>query len=276
MNQTNIPSQHFATLGVKQSLQGLSIEGLQEVVDEAHRLMGDNVPALQRDTAWMYIPHPCLSNYLDKLAAYLAKPSPEAAERQAAGYLLEQIAFLTFRGIRGSEKPKSFQSAGPQYDLLCVGHTEQWFKMCDILSMDRRQRKIVVEVKAIDSPVNDQQFARLCNLMDLNLFKSAGLGIFFTLNGASGFPKRGSAKQRSVSDARLRQLLNHAKTGKSIVVFDQDDILQLNRNGSLLDLLIEKIEELSDVSGYPTLPLDSLEAVRKSRLPMNLREVYDL
>jgi hypothetical protein len=261
---------------VKQSLPGLSVEELLEIVAEAQLLIGDNLPALQTNIAWMYIPHRCLPDYLDELAAYLAKPSPKLSERQAAGYLLEKIAFLTFSGIRGSDKPMSFQSAGPQYDLICGGRSEQWFKVCDLLSMDRKQRRMIVEVKAIDPPVDDQQFSRLCSLMDLNLFRSAGLGVFFTLNGASGFPKRGDTKLRTVSDARLRQLLNHAKTGKAIVVFDRDDILELKHNGSLLELLIQKIDELSDLSGYSTLPLDAPTFIHKARLPKNLREVYDL
>jgi hypothetical protein len=107
--------------------------------------------------------------------------------------------------------------------------------------------------------------------MDLNL-KGAGLGIFITLNGATGFPKLGNSRQRAVSDCRLRQIIFHAKTNKIIVVLDKDDLFQLTKNGTLIEVLTRKIRDLSELSGMPTT---SVEQFQEIDLPEHLKMVYD-
>ena len=97
---------------------------------------------------------------------------------------------------------------------------------------------------------------------------NAGLGIFVTLNGASGFPKRGDSRQRKVTDCRLTQVVFHAKTNKIIVVLDKEDLLELTKNGSLIEVLTRKIRDLSELSGLPTVPTENYQ---ETDLPPHLQ-----
>ena len=136
--------------------------------------------------------------------------------------------------------------------------------------MDISQRDIVIEAKAKNSKLPDKDFARLCSIMNEN-YTGAGLGIFFTLKGATGFPdKNSSVRQRKISDCRLRQALFHAKTGKFIVVLDREDILELEKNGTLLQILTRKIRDLRELSGIPTAPIEQFVEID---LPSHLKEL---
>lgn len=179
---------------------------------------------------------------------------------------------LVFKGLKGIQTIKSFQSAGPQYDLLVSGDDLPWSLVCKILYLNLNQRDIVIEAKATKAPVPDKQFARLCSIMELNL-QGAGLGIFFTLNGATGFPKQGDSKrQRAIRDCKLRQILFHAKTNKMIVVLDKDDISGLTNNGTLIQILTRKIKDLFELSGLPTTPAEQFQEID---LPEHLKILYD-
>jgi hypothetical protein len=49
-----------------------------------------------------------------------------------------------------------------------------------------------------------------------------------------------------------RQIIFHAKTNKIIVVLDKNDILELDKNGTLIQIIIRKIRDLFELSGLPT------------------------
>ena len=200
--------------------------------------------------SFLYDPDTRISEYLKRLQDYLALSSPTPKQRQEAGTLLEQIAFLAFQSLKGLSSIKSFSSAGPQFDLLISGDSESWLVLYKLLYMKENSRDIVVEAKCTKEKVTDQQFARLCSLMEVSLFRTTGLGIFFTLKGATGFPDREQKnRQRKLSDARLRQALFHARTGKSIIVFDSQDIFELDKPASLIQILTRKIRDIEHLSG---------------------------
>lgn len=228
-------------------------------------------PALNKLASYLYKPDNKLSEYLDKLRVFTELNTPTRRQTQEAGKLLEQIVLLLFKGLKGVQSIKSFQSAGPQYDLLVSGDDIGWKGVCKTLYLEWEKRDIVIEAKATRSPLEDHQFARLCSIMEHNL-RGAGLGIFVTLNGASGFPQRGDSRQRRVSDCRLRQIIFHAKTKKIIVVLDKEDLLQLKKNGALIEILTRKIRDLSELSGLDTIPVEQFQEID---LPHHLKMLHD-
>ncbi len=235
-----------------------SQEQLVEDIINAMELLEAGNSQLNKLASYLYIADKRLPDYLDKLNEFTTITQPTLKETQEAGKLLEQIAFLAFKGLKGVQSLKSFQSAGPQYDLLISGDDISWKGVCKTLYLDWNQRDIIIEAKATKAAVPDKQFARLCNIMELNL-NGAGLGIFFTLNGATGFPKSDSSRKRTVSDCRLRQIIFYAQTNKIIVVLDKDDILQLAKNGTLIQILTRKIRDLFELSGLSTVPAEQFQ-----------------
>ena len=89
----------------------------------------------------------------------------------------------------------------------------------------------------------------------------SGARRFFTLNGASGFPKSNSKKSSCIKDARLLQIIYSAKTGKKIIVLDKDDILELDKPGSLMRTLIRKIREIEELTNVENAPGTELKKV---------------
>jgi len=245
-------------------------ELVQSVIDSLE-LLNKNDPALDNLVSYLYIPDRRLSEYLDQLREFTKLQNPTPSESKMGGELLEQIAFLAFQGLKGATSFKNFQSPGPQYDLLVSGDQLAWLCVCKLLYLKENQRGIVVEAKAIKDRLPDKQFARLCSIMELNLSSIVGLGVFFTLNGASGFPKKDSSRQRSISDCRLRQVLFHAKTQKFIVVLDKNDIFELGKNGSLIQIIVRKIRDLCELSGLPTPSISEYEEID---LPNHLKPLY--
>ncbi|MCB9420467.1 MAG: hypothetical protein H6667_11725 [Ardenticatenaceae bacterium] len=107
-------------------------------------------------------------------------------------------------------------------------------------------RTIVIEAKNLKKPVNDQQFSRLCHIVQ-NMFKTTShLGVFFSRSGATGFKTR-----RSLRDSRATQILFHAITQKFVVVFNHEEILRLKQAGSLPKLLEAKIRDIESSSSMP-------------------------
>jgi hypothetical protein len=243
---------------------------VQDILDAMEKLE-QGAPALNKLASYLYQADKRLSDYLEKLDKFTQLIKPTLQETQEAGKLLEQIVLLVFKGLKNVQSIKSFQSAGPQYDLLVSGNDIGWLQVCKLLYMDISQRDIVIEAKATKSPLPDKQFARLCSIMDLNL-KGSGLGIFFTLNGATGFPEPGNSRQRSIRDCRLRQIIFHAKTNKMIVVLDKNDIFELDKNGALIEVLARKIRDLFELSGLPTTPAEEFDEVD---LPNHLKTLYE-
>ena len=237
---------------------------------EAHEMITLGLKFLKRDSPesdelinWLYTPDPQISNHLDQLKCFLEIEKPTKIQRQEAGYLLEKILVIAFKGLAGYSEIKNYQSASHQYDLLISGDNAEWDIICDRIYLrnthqNQNYRGILVEAKAIGSSVSSAQFSRLCSIMSLELCGTVGLGIFFTIEGAAGFPKRGDNRIVCVKYARLCQVLFHARSGKKIVVLDKDDILELDQNGSLIKILIRKIKELEELSGLPIEPINEL------------------
>ncbi|MDB9451426.1 hypothetical protein [Dolichospermum circinale] len=244
-----------------------SQDELVELIINAMDSLESGNPALNKLASYLYKSDDKLPDFLDKLKIYTELQNPTRPQTQEAGKLLEQIVFLLFKGLKGGQSIKSFQSAGPQYDLLVSGDDIAWKGVCKTLYLEWDKRNIVVEAKATREPLPHKQFARLCSIMEHHL-TNTGLGIFVTLNGASGFPKRGDSRQRKVTDCRLTQVVFHAKTNKIIVVLDKEDLLELTKNGSLIEVLTRKIRDLSELSGLPTVPAENYQ---ETDLPPHLQ-----
>jgi hypothetical protein len=231
-----------------------------EMIIQGLRFLDRDSPESDELLNWLYTPSTQIHDYLEQLKSFLEIDSPTQDERRVAGYLLEQVLVLAFKGLAGYSELKNYQSANHQYDLVISGDGAEWDIVCDRLYLRSTQqiqsyRGIIIEAKAAGSPVSSAQFARLCSIMSLELCSTVGLGIFFTLEGAAGFPKRGDNRAICVKYARLCQVLFHAKSNKKIVVLDKDDILELDRNGALIKILIRKIKDLEELSGLPTKPV---------------------
>jgi DNA integrity scanning protein DisA with diadenylate cyclase activity len=87
----------------------------------------------------------------------------------------------------------------------------------------------------------------------------------------AGFPQSGDTRQRAISDCRLRQVIFHAKTQKRIVVLDKNDIFELGKNGSLIQILVRKIRDLDELSGLTT---PSVEQTEEIDLPDHLNQLW--
>ncbi len=238
-----------------------SQEELVESIINALELLNANDPASENLASYLYVADTRLPEYIKQLEEFTQLQNPTLLQSKKGGELLEQIAFLVFCGLRGATSIKSFQSAGPQYDLLVSGDQLAWLTICKLLYLKENQRGIVVEAKATKAALPDKQFARLCSIMELNTSSTVGLGVFFTLNGATGFPRNVNARQRNISDSRLRQVIFHAKTQKIIIVLDKNDIFGLGKNGTLIQTLIRKIRDLCELSGLPTPPIEQREEI---------------
>lgn len=247
-----------------------SQEELVNTIIETLELLDNDSSESDKLASYLYIADLRLKDYLENFETLLQVKKPTTKQLQERGKILEQITYLVFSSLKGVSSVKSFQSAGSQYDLVVSGDDVNWHPVCKQLYMNISQRDIVIEAKAKNSKLPDKDFARLCSIMNEN-YTGAGLGIFFTLKGATGFPDRNSSsRQRKISDCRLRQALFHAKTGKFIVVLDQEDILKLGKNGTLLQTLTRKIRDLRELSGIPTVPI---EQFIETDLPPHLEEL---
>lgn len=247
-----------------------SQEELVDLIIKASERLDSESPALDRLASYLYVADPQINDYIVKFNQLLEIKKPKKSQLQERGKILEQIVYLVFRSLKGVTSLKSFQSASSQYDLVVSGDDVNWHPVCKQLYMNTAHRDIIIEAKAKDSKLPDKDFARLCSIMNEN-YTGAGLGIFFTLKGATGFPERNSStRQRKISDCRLRQALFHAKTGKFIVVLDREDILKLGKNGTLLQILTRKIRDLRELSGISTVPI---EQFIETDLPPHIKEL---
>lgn len=190
------------------------------------------------------------------------------------GQLMEEIAFLSFRRLRGWESIKSYQSYAQQHDLVIAGSRPWWFILIKYLHLLPERRTILIEAKNRDDRVSDSDFSRLCGIIQNKLAETCNLGIFFTREGASGFSgltelgETGS-RQRSLRDARATQVLFHAKTGKFVVVLNHDDLQLLTQKGALPRILEAKIRDVEEAAG---LSLQFNENWTETDLPPHLSQ----
>lgn len=254
----------------KQDINEILLNSLKILKDSSREDISDET--FNDFASYFYTPDQKLGDLLEKLKKEIAKreqKDPDAISNSEIGKLMEQVAYLTFSGLVGHSDIKSFQSAGAQYDLIITGDTIQWKYLCEFLFINNGS-DFLIEVKAEKKRIGDPQFARLCSLLHFNLHNTSGLGIFFTLKGASGFPKPNSRRRkRSLSDARLRQAIFMASCNKPIIVFDENDIYELNNSGSLFQMLRDKIRDVEQLSGISIGP--QLDTPRECDLPTHLQ-----
>jgi hypothetical protein len=213
----------------------------------------------------LYTPDSRISPRIEELTELAAEPKPTADQRRQAGVLMEQVAYLAFRGLLGHDVIKSYRSAGPQIDLLVSGSGTAWRLLCSTLRIDVNKRGILVEAKARKSRVDDQDFARLCALLESTSMTSS-LGVFFSLHGATGFAK---GERAALRHARLRQVLHFARCRTPVIVFDLGDLQKLTTNGSLVRLLEQKIRDVEELAINPPEPAAAIEV----ELPHHLQDL---
>ena len=169
---------------------------------------------------------------------------------------------------------KSFQSYGPQHDLVVSGSSPAWNLFIQYLHLPLTGRTILVEAKNLTDSVSDSQFSRLCAIIHTKYRETVHLGVFFTRNGASGFPTRPNSedpavRQRSLQNARATQVIFHALSGKFVIVLEDEDLQQLVKQGALPRILEGKIRNVEDASG---LPLRFDEDSKETDLPAHLSQ----
>ena len=194
-----------------------------------------------------------------RLGEYLAKMDPlvqlkragelDAAQTQQLGYMLEELALLVFQGLEDIDLVKSYQSAGPQHDLLVSGIDSLWLCICQLLRI-KHFSGILIEAKAWSEKVGDNELQRLGSILAHHLGQTVGLGVFLTLEGASGFPAQGE-QSLGLRHSRVTQLVIYHALHKPIVVLDWEDIMCLNEAGALIKVLRRKIDEIEHMTGLP-------------------------
>jgi hypothetical protein len=185
-------------------------------------------------------------------------------DNENPGQLMEEIALLTFRCLRGWDNIESYQSYAPQHDLVISGSKGFWLLLMDYLHLPRNGRTFVVEAKNLESKVTDKQISRLGSIIQNKFESTCHLGIFFTRKGATGFTYR-----RALRDARATQVLFHARTKKFIVILEHKDLQQLLKKGGLPKILEAKIR---DVESASNLQLDFNDNWGKVNLPPHLAQ----
>lgn len=263
----SVPENHFSY----EELLQQALEAQEKFIDATGKLKERGRKPAELFASYWYRPDKKITELLTQLKTYIQKKSPLKSERERAGKLMEQIAFLSLGALQGVKSIKSYQSVSAQYDLLVYGEELFWKNLFSLLGAINLPRGIIVEAKAYSKPIEDRHFSRLCNLVELNLENSIGIGIFFTIKGATGFPQRGGRRKRAISDCWFRQVLFYAKTRKPILVLDAEDIFSLDKNGSLIKILARKIREIEELSGLPT-EVEEWEVVD---LPPHLNELRD-
>lgn len=248
----------------QESLVTNIMDGLSKV-DPMH-------PACARLSPYLYRMNSKLPQYWSRFVSLLSNKKSKG-HSQAIGKLLEQVAWLAFSGLSGSELDSYQSAAGPQYDLVINGRSARWCAVTKYLNLGEAPACIVVETKAWKTKVKDQQFSRLCAILDHNLKDVARLGVLISLEGATGFPGKGPVKRkRQPSDSQLRQLLFYAHTKSFVIVFDRHDLEALSKGECLVTMLKKKILDVCLQSGLGHIsPLPDWQ--RQRLLPSHLKEV---
>jgi hypothetical protein len=216
----------------------------------------------------LYSVDPRLSGLIAKMASHIAKPSKDSTRK--AGPLLEQIALVAFAGLNGYPNLQAFRSATSQHDLLVSGDGQAAAALCKLVRISGAQRGILVECKAEKAKVGDPEMRRLCAMVNDHFPTVVGLGVFLTLKGATGYSTAGREVRR-IGDARLTQVISHARSSKPIVVLDWADIQMLTNPGSLPFLLKQRIEELEKLGAiFPAAAVTFAQV----DLPAHLAELH--
>ena len=116
---------------------------------------------------------------------------------------------------------------------VASGSSTMWNKLVDFVCARDRCTSIVVEAKTTAGASGAPEFMRMCGILSLAFSDGGGMGVFFAMDGASGFERRKRGPKRVAHDARLIQLLFYSRYDVPIVVFDSTDIGRLSEAGSL-------------------------------------------
>ena len=189
-------------------------------------------------------------------------------KKEIPGELMEEIAYLLFKSLNGTENIRSYQSYAAQHDLVVDGSSFAWQMLMKYLHLPDNGRTIVVECKNEKSKISDQQFSRLCGILQNKFTDTAQLGVFVSRQTATGFPENG-AKKRSLSDARATQVIFHAKSKKFVIVVDQKDLENIARGFSFPMMLEAKIREVE--ASYGT-EITFNEKWEETKLPAHLQK----
>lgn len=173
----------------------------------------------------------------------------EKKRKEDPGNLMEEIAYLLFRSIRGTDNIRSFQSYAPQHDLVVDGNSTAWQTLMLYLHLPRDGRTIVVEAKNQVAKIDDHQFSRLCGILQNKFANTSQLGVFISRTKATGFPFKKTTRERSLRDVRATQALFHARTNKYVVVIDEDDLKTIFKGVPFTKILEMKIREIEASSG---------------------------
>lgn len=203
----------------------------------------------------------------------------EGGREEDAGRLMEEIALLLFKSLKGVGNIRSFQSYAPQHDLVVDGSSVAWQTLMLYLHLPRDGRSVVVEAKNQNPSISDQQFSRLCGILQNKFASTAHLGVFVSRTRASGFPEptdeatdEPGGRERNLRNARATQALFHSKTGKFVVVVCEQH-LQLIADGMPFPRLLEaRIREVEAASG---MALSFDEDWREVDLPSHLSKYME-
>ncbi|HQU35799.1 MAG TPA: hypothetical protein PLR65_04375 [Anaerolineales bacterium] len=246
---------------INQILNGLS--GLEELDSKTRQ-------DLLESEGWiietLYDPIPEL---MDRLKDYFDWSNGK--HQEDAGQLLEEIAYLLFKSLKGTGNIRSYQSYAAQHDLIVDGASLMWQVLMIYLHLGREGRTIVIECKNQESSISDQQFSRLCGLLQNKFEKTSELGVFISHTPASGFPKK-KTKERQLKDARATQALFHAKSNKFVVVIDHKD-LELISNGFPLPKILEA--KIREIEASTLMELSFNENWQEVILPPHLKKYAD-
>lgn len=99
-----------------------------------------------------------------------------------AGKLMEEIAALAFRCLRGWDNLESYQSYAAQHDLVISGSSDDWYILMQYLHLPRKGRVVVVEAKNLEGNIEDHHFSRLCSIVQNKFETLCDLGVFVSNN----------------------------------------------------------------------------------------------
>lgn len=244
---------------INQVLNGLS--GLEELDPKTRQ-------DFLESEGWVEILYSPTGELINRLKEYFDWCSNKRNENP--GELLEEIAYLIFKSLKGVGNIRSFQSYAAQHDLIVDGSSPNWQILMMYLHLSRDGRTIVVECKNQSDSISDQQFSRLCGLLQNKFEKTSELGIFISHTSASGFPKK-KTKERQLKDARATQALFHAKSNKFVIVIDHKD-LELILNGIPLPKIIEA--KIREVEASALVELSFNENWQEVVLPPHLKKIH--
>lgn len=202
----------------------------------------------------LYEPDDCLRKRVNEYVEWCRNRKGENP-----GHLMEELALLAFKCLKGWNSLLSYQSYAAQHDLVVEGSDIFWMYLLYYLHLPFQGRSILIEAKNEETPVSDSQLSRLASIMQNKFEVLCDLGVFFTRTGASGFPERSEipetgdkqVRQRRLEYARATQILFHAKTHKFIIVLDDLDIRALVDKGALPRILEAKIRDVEEATGLP-------------------------